>query len=141
MDRKIIIYGMAAFSDADELKRYIETDVFAKDCGRFGFPQKQNADLIVLSLHGLAYGHFDIAGKERPRNEDLRISPSVKAIYLVKKPTTLYETPVRLLPLGIKGIQFGKPLSEEQFQQIQALAGNPARYIAGRSHGEETQTY
>jgi hypothetical protein len=138
MDRKIIIYGMGDFSEPDELKRYIETDVFDKDGGRFDYPQEKNADVIVLSLRGKVYGHFNIAGEEKPTDEEMRRYPTAKAIYIVEKPTTLYEIPVELLPLGIKGIQFGKPLSEEQFEQIQVLAGNSARDLGG-SHGEETR--
>jgi hypothetical protein len=124
MDRKIIIYGMGTFSEPDELKTYIKSDVFDNDDGRFDYPQRMNADVIVLSLHGMAYGHFDITSKEKPTEKERRKYPKARAIYIVKKPTTLYKTPVRLLQLDISGIRFGKSISEEQFRQIQLLAGN-----------------
>ena len=124
MDRKIIIYGMPNFTEPDELMTYIRSGVFAADGGRFDYSQRLNADVIVLSLNGIAYGHFDVAGKEKPSEEMLRMSPTTRAVYIVKKPATLYKTPVAILPLGISRIRFGKSLSEEQFQQIQRLAGN-----------------
>jgi hypothetical protein len=126
MDRKIIIYGMTTFSDADELKRYIKVDVFLRDGSRFDYSQRKDADVIVLSLNGNAYGHFDIASKDKPTDKELRTAPTTKAVYIVKRPAILYETPVPVLPLGIKRFRFGRKLSERQFQQIQALARNPS---------------
>ena len=123
MGRKIIIYGMGAFSSPDELKEYIERDVFANDDGRFEYPQEKDADVILLSLNGSLYGLFDIKRKEKLTDEERLEYPKARAIYIVKSPTLLYENAVALLPLGIKGIQFGKPVSEEEFQKIQELAG------------------
>jgi hypothetical protein len=115
---------MQSFAEPDELRAYIESGVFEGGVGRFDYSQRLNADVIVLSLNGMAYGHFDVAGKEKPSEEMLRMSPTTRAVYIVKKPATLYRIPVAILPLGISRIRFGKSLSEEQFQQIQRLAGN-----------------
>jgi hypothetical protein len=121
MGRKIIIYGASkrSFPTSDDLKQFIKNDVFM-DGSRFDYSQTKEADVIVLSFDGWACGHFDIAAKVKPNKKEQH--NGAKATYLVKKPTVVYENPVRLLPLGIKGIRFGTPVSEELFQKIQAEA-------------------
>lgn len=122
VERKIVLYGAgkSSFSEPEEIRRYIAQGIFAHDRGRFDYPQDKDADVIVFSLGGEAYGHFDIEDKVKPNAKEERLG--AKAIYLVTKSTS-YENPVPLSPFGIKGIQFGKRLSEEQFRQIKALAG------------------
>jgi hypothetical protein len=128
-ERKIVIYGVGkkSFSKSSDLQKYIRHDIFDMDRGRFGYPQSKTADAIVLSLDGRAYGHFDICKKVQPTNQERRKYPKVKSIYLVKQ-STLYSSPVELLALDIKGIQFGRTLSEQQFNQIQLLAGETFKF-------------
>ena len=64
-ERSIWIYGNPdktelGFPMPGDLTQYIRTDVFAKEKGRYRYTQGKNADIIVLSRDGLAYGHFEI---------------------------------------------------------------------------------
>lgn len=126
MDRKVWIYGHAdksklGFEKPDDLREYIRNDIFAKENGRYRFTQEKNANIIVLSRDGKAYGHFEIERKEKPNDADRKAYPPVKCVYLVLK-SSLYNEPVRLSRLSITGIQFGYQLSEEKFQQLQQYA-------------------
>jgi len=128
MPRKIIVYGnpdksAVGFPDVEDFIDYIKTDIFESNHGRYRYAQKKDADVIVLSREGVAYGHFDIASKEPPTDDDLAEFPPVKCVYIVNK-STLYANPVRLSEVGISGIQFGKVLSEDTFRQILDRAGH-----------------
>jgi len=125
MEREIIIYGAGKdnFDDAEDLIQYIKSGIFEDDHGRFDYSQSRPADVIVLSLKGKLYGHFDIKRMVNPSVEEKRKCPTTRAVYIVNPPTTLYKIPVELSRLGIKGIQFGKKLSDLEFQKVQILAG------------------
>jgi 5-methylcytosine-specific restriction endonuclease McrA len=133
MARKIVVYGNSdtrkkfGFPSRKDFKRYIEHDVFADGQSRYLYTQCKDADLIVLSREGLAYGHFDISSKVRPTVEDRRRYSPVKCVYLVNK-STLYDNPVELSTLGITKIRFGKLISEMLFRKIQDLAGKTEEY-------------
>jgi hypothetical protein len=75
----------------------------------------------------LAYGHFDIEGKEKPDQKDYQDYPDLKFVYIVRS-SVLYGKPVRLSDLGIKDIQFGKSIAEAQFDEINKAAGEMQEY-------------
>lgn len=127
MERSIWIYGNPdktefGFPMPGDLTEYLRKDIFDKENGRYRQTQWKNADVIVLSRDGLAYGHFDIDRKVKPTDEDRKAYPNVKAVYLVGR-SFLYEQPVSLAALDITRLRFGKPLSEAVFQQLQQMAG------------------
>ena len=133
MGRKIVVYGNPdksnlGFPMPGDIRQYIEHDVFAIEHGRYRYTQGMDADVIVLSRDGLAYGHFDIASKERPTDDDRRSYPRVRYVYLVRR-STLYEHPVALSPLGITKFRFGRLLSEEEFGKIRDRAGQTQDFV------------
>jgi len=71
---------------------------------------------------GKACGYFVGAGSEKPTKEDVEVADKSKNVYLVKE-SVLFERHVSLKSLGIKNYQFGKPLTEQEFEQIRGLAG------------------
>jgi predicted HNH restriction endonuclease len=127
-DRSIWIYGNPdkshlGFPMPGDLTQYIKADVFAKEKGRYRYTQGKNADVIVLSRDGLAYGHLDVEGKVKPNDMDRKAYPRVKYVYLVRK-ATLYATPVPLSDLSLtKKMRFGRKITEAEFAEIQKLAG------------------
>jgi hypothetical protein len=132
MERKIWIYGNPDKTDLGfpmpgDLSAYLRNDIFAKESGRYRYTQGKNADVIVLSRDGLAYGHFDIDDKVMPNDADRMAYPKVKYVYLVRK-SSLYTQPVPLENLSISGLRFGKRISEATFQQLQQLAGGAAEF-------------
>jgi hypothetical protein len=78
----------------------------------------------------VAYGHFEIEDKVSPNKKDRKAYPPVKYVYLVRR-SALYNTPVPLSNLSIKGIRWGKKISESQFQTLQDLAGGSKQYSNG----------
>ena len=61
----IIVYGHGGksprgFSTHDELIRYINDDIANMNQWRYRYTQNKEADIIVLSQDGLAFGHFSI---------------------------------------------------------------------------------
>src|SRR5271154_4832494 len=115
MDRNIIIYGHnddpeSGFSSAEDVRDYIEDEIFSEANGRYRYVQRKDADIVVLSWKGCVYGHFEIEGMEEPTEEDRQVFPPVRKVYLVKNPTTVYGKPVNLKSLGVTGIQFGKKI-------------------------------
>jgi len=58
----------------------------------------------------------------KPEQKDYEEYPDLKFIYLVRS-SVLYGQRVRLSDLGIKDIQFGKTITEAQFEQIKQSAG------------------
>lgn len=130
----IIVYGNSdtrpvfGFPTEEDFKRYIENDIFYVNKGRYQYSQTKDADIIVLTRNGKAHGYFVISGVERPSLEDLKISDSCKKVYLVKE-SVLFAKPVLLKSLGITGYQFGKSLTQGQFEQIKGLAGKIIAHV------------
>lgn len=132
-ERSIWIYGNPDKSDLGfplpgDLTQYIKADVFAKEKGRYRYTQGKNADVIVLSRDGLAYGHFDVEDKVKPNDTDRKAYPRVKFVYLITK-STLYNTPVPLSSLSITKIHYGRKITEAEFQELQKLAGGTQEYV------------
>ena len=75
----------------------------------------------------MAYGHFEIEGKEEPDQKDYEDYPDLKFVYVVRS-SVAYGKPVRLSDLGIKDIQFGKTITEAQFEEIKQAAGETQEY-------------
>src|SRR3954471_3403700 len=128
MERKILVYGNSdrsesgGFPTAGDFERYIRKDVFLNEYGRYRYTQSKNADVIVLSRDGLLHGHFEIEGKVTPDARDRTDYPPVKCVYLVRE-SAVYSKPVPMRSLGISGIQFGRYISEDIFQEIMTAAG------------------
>src|SRR6185437_13390186 len=127
MERRIWIYGNPdkskdGFQSPGELTDYISRGIFDDEECRYRYTQSKDADIIVLSRDGKAFGHFDIDHKEKPNKSDRELYPRVRFVYLVRK-STLYTTPVPLSNLSIKKIQWGKKMTEAEFAELQKLAG------------------
>lgn len=127
MPPEILVYGHAdksekGFPTPEALEEYISGGVFRNEHGRYHYSQRKHADTIVLARDGLAFGHFDVDSMEDPSEEDRKAYPPVKKVYLIRK-SVLYGNRVRLLDLGISRYQFGRRITEQQFNEILALAG------------------
>ena len=125
--RNIWIFGNPdkselGFPMPGHLTQFIKDDVFDKGKGRYHHTLNRNADVIVLSRDGLAYGHFDIDDKVKPDDADHKAYPPVKCVYLVRK-STLYNSSVPLSSLANPNIHFGHRMTEEEFRDLQRLAG------------------
>jgi hypothetical protein len=133
-DRSIWIYGNPdkselGFPMPGDLTQYIRSDIFVNEKGRYRYTQGKNADVIVLSRDGLAYGHFDVEDKVSPNASDRRAYPRVKFVYLIRK-STLYKSPVPLAGIGITKLRFGRKMTEAEFQDLQKLAGGTREYLS-----------
>lgn len=131
-ERRILVYGNPdktelGFPTPGDLMAYLREDVFEKDNGRYRYTQGKNADIIVLSRDGLAYGHLHIDDKVKTTDVDRTAYPKAKYVYLVRS-STLYNQPVPLANLSISGLRFGKSISETTFQQLLQLAGGLTEY-------------
>jgi hypothetical protein len=124
MNERIFIYGVnkKEFPTAQALIDYLSTDLFNVEEGRFRYTQCKNADIIILSLNGLAYGHLIITDKLNPTVEDRIKFKPVKCTYLVSD-SVAYHNPVRLFKdLGILVTSFGTRITREKFLEIQERA-------------------
>ncbi|MEP6465150.1 MAG: hypothetical protein ABJB05_02540 [Parafilimonas sp.] len=125
--RRIIIYGHGdksaeGFPTEEAIKEYLAHDIFDKYKGRYQYSQQKLADIILLSRDGLIYGHFKISRMEKPNENDKKIYPPVRKTYIVGE-SSLYQNQVALSSLNIEKIQFGKSISEQEFETIKKLAG------------------
>jgi hypothetical protein len=133
MQRKFVVYGHGdkrpalGFPTESDMEQWIKEDIFTKYRGRYHYTIGKEADVIVLSRDGLAYGHFEIEGKEKPDQKDYQDYPDLKFVYVVRS-SVLYGKPVRLSDLGIRDIQFGKSITEAQFDEIKKAAGESLEY-------------
>ena len=121
--RRIILYGNSDlhFPTPDDFTQYIRDGIFSIKHHRYRYSQQKNADLIVLSRKGEAFGHFEIEQKIPPNDKDRAEVPGVKSVYLVRK-SFLYKRPIPLDKKLRAGLQFGRALSEIEFQHLLQLA-------------------
>lgn len=131
-EREIWIFGnpdktKLGFHMPGDLTQYLSGDVFRIEGRRYRYTLARNADIVVMSRHGLAYGHLEIQKRVKPSDADRKAYPKVKWVYLVRK-SSLYEKPVPLTNLSISVRQFGKKISEEQFRDLRRLAGAVTDY-------------
>jgi hypothetical protein len=86
MESRIIVYGQGdrsplGFPTPDDLIQYIETEISTRNRGRYHYTQGKDADVIVLSRGGYAFGHFEILEKLPPDDLDsLTLSVSARGI-------------------------------------------------------------
>jgi hypothetical protein len=124
MSERIFIYGVnkKEFPTAQALIDYLSTDLFNFEEGRFRYTQCKNADIIILSLNGLACGHLIVTDNVNPSVEDrIKLKPA-KCTYLVSD-SVAYHNPVRLFnDLGILVTSFGTRITREKFLEIQERA-------------------
>jgi hypothetical protein len=120
---RIIVYGhsISEFPTPESLTDFIEQGV-VKNRSRYRYTDNKNADKIILSREGLAFGHFEILKKEKPDERDRVEYPPVRCSYIVGVRAS-YAAPVRLFPLGIRVSTFGRSISMSEFQQIKEQAG------------------
>jgi hypothetical protein len=130
MERKILVYGNpdkrpypVGFENEDIFQKWITQDIFMRFRSRYHYTQGKEADIIVLSREGLAFGHFEINRKEQPDQKDYEDYGETKFVYVVQS-SALYGKPVPLLRLGIKNIQFGRYITEATFDDVKKLAGD-----------------
>lgn len=133
MERKIAVYGhgdkrpVFGFPTDEDFQQWIKEDIFSKYQCRYHYTLGMEADVIVLSRGGLAFGHFEIDSKVKPNQKDYEDYPDLKFVYIVRS-SALYGNPVRLSGLGIKDIQFGKYITDEQFGEIKKAADAIQQY-------------
>jgi hypothetical protein len=131
MDERIVIYGASnkeEFSTPQSLIDYLSKGLFRDNQGRFRYTQCKDADIIVISREGLAYGHLIIEEKVKSTDEDIEDFPPAKCTYLISS-SAVYENPVRLFAdLGIKVVAFGTSITQEQLTAIQNKAGQITTY-------------
>lgn len=125
-NRSIWIYGnpdksALGFPMPGDLTQYLKNDIFTKELGRYRYTQGKNADVIILSRDGVAFGHFDVERKEKPTDADRTAYPSVRFVYVVRT-SHLYNQPVPLSQLSITVRQYGYKLSEAEFDELLKLA-------------------
>lgn len=118
------------FPDRIDLERYISYGVFENEHGRYRYTSSKNANVIVVCRDGLAFGHFDIREKVKPTDSDRAAYPRVQYVYLVER-STVYQHPVLLSELSLKLGQWGKRLTEQEFETILQAAGERTEYIGG----------
>jgi len=119
------------FETEASLVKYLRGEVFSKENGRYRHTLKRNdVAVVVLSRKGLAYGHLNIKRSEAPTDADMEAFPKVERVYLVGT-AVLYEFPVTLSSLSIKGLQFGYPLSLSEFESILVSAGSLTSFSSG----------
>lgn len=132
---KIVVYGNSdkdpktGFPSEDDFIEYIEGGIFKKYAGRYQYSQRHDADIILLSREGTAYGYFTISGMQKPTDEDECIAKNPRKVYLVKE-SIVFKNPIVLKNIGIIGYQFGKSVTVEQFNQIKKMGGPQITYIS-----------
>jgi len=127
--QKIVVYGNSdkrpklGFPTEADFNRYLKEELFAKENGRYHYTQRQKADIIVVSREGYAYGHLCVTDPEGelPNEADRKSYPPVKRVYVISK-SVVYNNKVRLKDVGVLGIQFGKSISKDVFNEIQKLS-------------------
>jgi hypothetical protein len=94
MAERIIIYGVnnIEFPTEQILKDYLSADLFLFEQGRFRYTQCKDADIIILSRNGSAYGHPTIKSKVDPTIEDKTAFKPEKCTYLVND-SVVYHSP------------------------------------------------
>jgi hypothetical protein len=122
--QKIIAYGHNAshFANPEAIIHFIEEDI-VENRRRYHYTRYRDADIIVLSLGGFAYGHFEIRDQVAPDDRDRHEFRSVKRTYIVGR-RARYSQPVRLMSLEIRVYPWGAPVSLEQFEQTKEEAGH-----------------
>lgn len=130
MNEKIYVYGhnKREFENEQAVIDYLTNGLFTDSKCRYRYTLTKNADVIVFSWKGLAYGHMSVEKDCPPDAQDKIDFPPVKKVYIIKS-VGLYEYPVRLSELDIVNIVFGKQISYEQFNEIRQHAGNIKYYF------------
>lgn len=133
MARNIVVYGHAdkskdhGFPEEADFNDFIAGGVFRENGGEYSYSKSLDADIIILSRNGLAFGHFEIASMKVPDKADREAHPGVKKVYQVDTSVS-YSKPVRLRDLGITNYQFGKQITEEKFLEILQAARDTNTY-------------
>jgi len=136
---KIIVYGHSdkrpevGFKTEKDFIDFIEKKIFLKpNKGRYHYSQTKDANIIILAREGKAYGYFEIAEGVPPNDDDIKQYDRCKKTYIVRESVS-FEKPVQLSELNIKGYQFGKSISELDFNDIKDRAGKKSVYTASSS--------
>lgn len=132
MNKRIIVYGHAdksnyGFPEEKDLIEYLQNKLFTTFRRRYHFTQNKKADIIVVSRDGLAYGHLNVEDMEDPTPQDKKEYPRVTKVYIIRS-SAVYNTPVRLSDIGIRGLSYGKPIRRNEFDEIKFRAGTIKEY-------------
>jgi len=73
---------------------------------------------------------LDIDGRLAPEEADKQAYPKVKQVYLVRS-ATLYAQTIRLADHSIKGLSYGRKLTEDEFAALLDAAGGTKEYVGG----------
>jgi hypothetical protein len=120
MDERIIIYGTSKkeFHNEQKLIDYLHMGLAKDEQNRFRYTQCKDADIIILSMAGLAYGHLIVDEKVPPTVEDINEFDPVKCTYLINE-SKVYNNPVKLYKdFGIRVTSFGRYITRKQFNEI-----------------------
>jgi len=127
MSEKVIVYGhtkgVGKFPSPDDVVNYLSDVLYTEEKGRYRYSQSKKADIIVVSWEGEAYGHLVVEDIINPTEADIKAFTQTKKVYIIKS-SAVYENPVKISKFGIEKIQFGKYITEDQFELIKENAGN-----------------
>lgn len=132
VERSIWIYGNPdktnlGFPMPGDLTKYLKGEIFSQEGGRYRYTQGKNADVIVLSRDGLAFGHLEVKEKVKPNDADRAAYPRVRFVYVVRS-SHLYKHPVPLGSMSITVRQYGHRLTESEFQELLEKAEGVQEY-------------
>jgi hypothetical protein len=96
MEREIIVLGRQSDRTPEETQQWIKENIAAKFRKRYRRTRRINADTVVLSYGGIAYGHFDVEPMYEADERDKREFAPAKFTCIVRA-RYLYRKPVRLL--------------------------------------------
>jgi len=132
INNKIIVYGHAdkseyGFPTERDLIEYLQNKLFSRYSGRYHFTQNKKADIIIVLRDGFAYGHLNVEDIEDPTPRDKEEYPRVTRVYMIRS-SAVYNKPVKLSDIGIRGLSFGKRITADQFDEIKGFANGIVEY-------------
>jgi hypothetical protein len=119
-----------SFDSPEELVEYIKDGIFMHEASRLRHSNRMptsDGDVIVLCQSAQLYGHFEITKWEEPNEDDRRLFPRVRRVYIVRQ-SAIYDSPVPLSAVDVTQIRFGREITEDTFEQIIRLAGSVEQF-------------
>jgi len=112
-----------AFQDEEALQAFLAGEVFTENDGHYTYTQNRQATTIVMALGGAAFGELAACGQQAAPESVKATFGRNAAVYTIAA-SLVYDSPVRLQPLGIQNYQFGREISQSQLGRIHTLAGS-----------------
>jgi hypothetical protein len=142
MNERIYVYGHDEINFPTERSviDYLTKKLFENNKCRYRATLTKNADIIVFSWRGSAYGHMVVEKYCKPTLDDKKdFLPSKKA-YIIKS-TGLYSNSVKLSELGIVNIHFGRKITPEEFEEIKSMSRNIEYHFCSDSKKTDSGHY